>query len=212
MRVEIAKAAEDQECFGHLWRDASGICPEVNCAVRSYCRSVWEEVSSLKENKKIGRGKYRGSNKYNRHGYVSLGRDVDVYVRLLTHLLGYPASLPKNWTRLNFNKKYSHLGNMLVAPTVNYHLFIYEGTTICRFWTNAVRVVLVDLSQELISQIKLVDPSREIIPIPASSVRKLAPCTGRTYCNSEADVEQLASWINQLYPQSRSGDHSNGES
>lgn len=46
MNPDLAELAKGTECFGHLWEDSEGICPEAqDCLVATYCKAVFMEAA-----------------------------------------------------------------------------------------------------------------------------------------------------------------------
>ena len=141
--------------------------------------------------------RWEGTNKYTRHGYHDLGRPVDISVRRLVHELGYPPLLEKNWSRKAFDKKYGHLGRIVMSQTTSYHLILVESDIVCRVWTNAAGFALTDISSLLLAKAEM--ENKETIQVRPKSFFKIRPCAGRIYIQDEEDAAKLASWIISIY-------------
>lgn len=195
-----------QPCFGHLWVDPDdGRCPEsTTCDLATACKAVYNEVlhNEIKRPRKPqkrkapNRGKYKGTSKYQRHGYFNMGRPVDKMVAVLVSDLGDPPVLPKNWVRAHF-AEYEKQGKLLSSTTTSYHSFLVDGVTVCRFWTNAAGGALVDLSSTLADAAK--EAGFDLQEVTPKSKKKLAPCTHRMFCGDVEDAKTLAKLIKTTY-------------
>ena len=175
MGEDLASIADDQECFGWLFRDPEeGLCPEdgVNgdlCALRYHCHKVWNKVQDnkvatnsyikitnkkgiKKRKKKKGKPirKKWGGNR--RRVYMDLGRPVDNMVRAFVNEFGmlptFPLSNPNG--RI---KKYGGLGTYIWSKPTHYHALYYDGITIVRFRTIEKCSSIVDIVPEMVSEL-----------------------------------------------------------
>jgi hypothetical protein len=279
----IAGAIRQTPCFGHLWEDEAGICPEAgDCEIAPQCKSVYLEVETKEEPevdeepvtnsdgtqdrpeavdafeaadvlgpdaskameeivdatepdpepelvgasistpgalappKKKGRkskkkpaanrpfvtpkkGKYKGTGKYERHGYYDMGRPVDESIRRFVHELGYPFELPKNWSWAKLAVNFGDKGRVLLAKTTSYHAVIIDNRVVCRAWTNAAGYSIVDLSELLVAKLKTLKIPVEDIPKKSKDTKKYQSFEGRFYMKSVDDAERLAKWIKEAY-------------
>lgn len=206
---QVCDLITQTECFGILWKDDAGVCPEMECTLRSRCQTVHEAAQEAQKDKydPIPMRKSTLSErvaepvsedkKHERVGYAYQGRPVDEMVRVLVESLGSPTTLPKNWSPRHFQSKYKDLGRLLVSQTASYHVFLVDGVIVCRFWTNAANLALVDLSSHLLSYAQR--NGVDTFDVPKNSVTKLHPCTGRIYCKDTIIAEALAKWIKDAY-------------
>lgn len=207
---KISILINKQPCFGHLWEDENGICPEFECVLREHCKEVYEKAKKLHKeeinkpinttivklfNKEIDLTKKR--KKHERLGYLFKGTIADVLAHEFILSLGDPATLPYNWSKYNYNENYGHLGRLLVSKTASFHAVLIEGIIVCRFWTNAKSIALVDVSQELEDLAR--SHGVEIVVVSEKSKSKINPCVSRIHCTSVNRARQIATWIKTAY-------------
>jgi hypothetical protein len=223
----LAKQVPGSSCFGHMWTDEEGTCPEEECNLRAHCETLYNEVrfpQTVITPKKVAapptpvpaptvgtpaaanrslaattpkRGKYKGTGKYERWGYHDLGRPVDQMIRMLVVALGEPKELPKNWSPVHFERGLYKDHRITIARTASYHTFLVDGKTALRFWTNAAGNAIVDLSAAMVIAVK--QAGIDVMDISPAMQRKLAPCTGRIYCKDDKEAERLAAFIVDIY-------------
>jgi hypothetical protein len=133
---------DNSPCFGWLFSDEDGECPEDKCAIRQYCEIVknqhlaglsslytvdddlldenaWKKTS-YKNGIRRGKWKKLGIPKFIRTGYEPSGRWVDTLATGFIQELGTIPVLPKIWHNSNFYNKYKHLGSVVSARTSSY--------------------------------------------------------------------------------------------
>lgn len=216
MAPHLRRALDDTPCFGWMWvdEDDGSTCPEEDCALRSYCRHVWQmdrvrvgqetrrsqhtSATAPKQSKSV-RGKWKGTGKYARRGYQDLGRPVDRLVKAWKKGLGNPPHLPPVWSPVNFQSKFGHLGRVVMSATTSYHALLYDGVIIARLWNNAATRAIVDVVPELVTPLRgyaesVVRPREGKppieAPVPCSEklYPKVRPCTYRVTVHTEEAV------------------------
>jgi hypothetical protein len=186
-------------CYGSLWQDDNGTCPELECAIRKPCQEVFE---SVQVNERIEQLEERHpeaivvNTKYKKAQYTPLNRPVDLIVSSFKAGLGNPEYLPIDWSYHQLRRG-DFEGRLHLAATVNYHLVLIDGLIVCRLWTNAANCALVDLSQNMEKAVTKVGFS--IIPISDKILKKIRPCTGRIYCYDSSSAENIAKLILSIY-------------
>ena len=213
------RAMVDQtDCFAWLWHDDQdgSECVETSCSLRSHCKQAWQRAQVgaaqnteyteahrrgigsrsrtrlLKKASPI-RGKYKGSEKYNRNGYISTDRPVDALVKSFLLGLGPHENLSGSWTPSS-----DHLAELSVKATKSYHAVITRGVVIARLWTDTLRSAKVDIAPELVSPVAaLASGARFDVPkkIPASCWFKVRPCTHRVKVDVPNEARQLGAII-----------------
>lgn len=129
------------------------------------------------------RNKWLGTGKYQRQGYVSMGRPVDQALGHLIAGLGNPTILPKGWHHTQFEEHYKKLGRLLLSQTSSYTSVMVDGRVLLRFWTNAGGCAIVDFAPEIRTIVTAFKPLGRPVPVPDGSKKKLAPCEYRTQLN-----------------------------
>lgn len=196
MEDKLLPVVYDTPCFGILWEDESGVCPENDCVLRKNCSNIfnsqkaWELDIVASESTKIK------PNKYERNEYASLGRSVDELIRIFVHTLGYPKELPKRWSYHKLARG-EYKERVLMSKMASYHSLIVDQEMVCRFWTNAASYAIVDVSSKLATL--LIEKKYNISKIPEKSLIKSKPCQYRIYCLSEDDAALIANYIKELY-------------
>ncbi len=204
LRPLIAKST----CFGHLWQDNTGPCPEApHCDIAQQCERVYLQVREPKpvvppepapaarpptlsdpgapkprrrgRPPKVLRGKWKDTGKYQRLGYQNVGRPVDQALAHFIQALGSPAALPKVWSPIHFEKKYAALGRLVISQTASYTSVIIDGNTVVRFWTNAGNCALIDVVPELFKVVQTIKGTGSVYQVPAGCEKKLRPCSHR---------------------------------
>jgi hypothetical protein len=209
------KAIDSIDCFAVLWHDETGICPEIGCVLRNQCQKTYERavkgcfendfkpsLTPIKEKPYVPTVPapiLRKHKKHEKKGYTSEGRQTDILVQTLLYSLGNPPELPVNWSYKKYKEKHNELGILTISPTTSFHSFLVDGTIICRFWTNASNLSLVDLSSSLISKVQ--ESGFSTVPVPPNSYKKIKPCTGRWYCETQDQAILLSNWIKEVYLQ-----------
>lgn len=193
MVKELAVLSLSTPCFGLLWEDENGVCPESACQLRNDCRTVFESVA-LEES--LGSTSPKPAT-HERNGYVSLGRSVDTFVRQFVHTLKYPPELPSNWSYRTMRAKQYDIGKFCIVKTASYHAVFVEHAMVCRFWTNAASYGMLDIVLELVPDYKIM--GFDIGKIPEKSLTKSRPCEYRTYVTSEEDATLMAEQLRITY-------------
>ena len=171
------QAIEEQKCFGWMWEDETGVCPEDGedgndlCALRESCQATWNSVQTRRVSRtkksngttapKIGavqklrdlgvtRSKWQGTGKFERKGYEPQDRPVDEMVAAFMAALDHPYELPRIFNAANFKEKYGKYGSCMVAKTASYHSLYHKGVLVARFWTNAAGAAIIDIIPEVV--------------------------------------------------------------
>lgn len=134
--------------------------------------------------------------KYQRIGYVDLGRHCDKLLSNFTQNLPGDNYLPARWrfgSLSNFCAKYSHLGLCLWAASYNSHLLVINGHRIVRIWTDAKNHCWVDGLAHVFL------PSMLLENIPKKNIRKSVPFTVRTKIIAPQDMVDLALNIRHIH-------------
>lgn len=154
------------------------------------------------------RNKYANSTKFERKGYTDMGRKVDELVAVFVEGIGDPPHLPLIWNAKNFDEKYSDLGPVVLSAARNFHTVHYEGIKVLRFWTNAAKHAIVDLTPTLLADVAAVaktlgedkygNPQMEPpTKVPTKSWDKLRPCTHRVIVRTPEAAMALANILRQ---------------
>jgi hypothetical protein len=136
------------------------------------------------------RNKWQGTGKYQRQGYVSMGRPVDQALGHLIEGLGNPTILPKGWHHTQFDEHYKKLGRLLLSQTSSYTSVMVDGRVLLRFWTNAGGCAIVDFAPDIHAIVTAFKPLGRAVPVPDGSRKKLAPCEYRSQLNLGATTHK----------------------
>jgi len=192
LTLPMAKLADETPCFGILWEDESGVCPELKCQLRDDCEDLFKKIAqhaqlaSTTELKPV---------KHERAEYTPVGRTIDNLVRLFVHYLKYPKELPINWSYHKMKKK--EYPRYCLVKTASYHAVFVDYTMVCRFWTNAAAFGILDCVPELAIEFKNI--GFQVGQIPEKNMPKSKPCTHRIYILKEEDAEKAASTLVSHY-------------
>lgn len=187
--TKLATLVDNTTCFGILWEDSNGVCPEMECALRDSCRTVFTETAKLnyvEEEKSV-----IAPRQYERTEYVSVGRPIDEIARQFVHSLGYPQELPLNWNYHKMRKKV--YGKFNLVKTASYHGVFLNYNLSCRLWTNAATFGILDCSLEIAASLK--DKGFSVSPIPEKNLAKSKPLTHRVYLKNIQDAELAGTQI-----------------
>ncbi len=220
---------EGQKCFGWLWEDETGVCPEDGqngdlCLLRSTCQVVWNQVqtqraarANQKKRKVIApkkerpsQSKKKASDQFYRRGYEFYGRPVDTMAAAFMDALDDPPILPRIFNAANFDLKYGHLGPCTVTKTASYHGVYHRGTLVARFWTNAAKAAIIDIVPEVVvaatkvSSVMGTDSKdnrlvSKPIRVPSTMVKKSHPCTHRVKVRSTAAAIEVAKILKRKF-------------
>jgi hypothetical protein len=201
MPPAVREAAETTSCFSHGYHDETGTCDQLACPIRSYCQQAWQlaQVARgedarnatateaytqdldakpkrrlLKETRPVQRGRFRGTDKYRRNGYLCGARPIDAACALFLQGLGDPPTLPGVWTAAAAVTE-----PVAVKQAANYHSAIIHGVVVARLWTDTSRSIKVDVVPELVAPLRALSVELAVAPIPRGSLAKCRPCTHR---------------------------------
>lgn len=215
---KLLEILEQVDCFGYLWKDQSGICPEEECCLRRYCEvtyDVAEKISNVEDVKvrplpvktviltkpepvivNKERKKPQENDKFYQRGYTAIGRPVDDLLRRFVHNVGYPKVLPKFWSFKNMRKgKYP--GKVHIAVTASYHTLFINDFFVCRFWGNAAKFALLDVVERVAEYLD--DAGFELLPIPTKGGAKFKPAFARVKLLTVEEVDKVVDCISKHY-------------
>jgi hypothetical protein len=235
-RAEWRELIQETPCFAKLWRDpdTDEYCEHVDCDLRQLCQGAWTSVVGgleadekpptepwsprskrkkvgrpRKESKVVKRAKWKGTGKYNRHGYQDMGRPVDLFARALWEFLGQPESLPDSWqypvskdreqrdaAPKIFIKEYG--GGLYVTRRASYHQYLFEGKHLMRFWVNAGGGGWLDCSA-LLARALAKSGKIDLVRSPESGYKtKFRFYPHRMFVGRERDVDQIKEALNRI--------------
>lgn len=136
----------------------------------------------------VVRGKWKGTGKFARTGYVNQARPVDIALQRMLVVFEDPPVLPMNWNPTNFATKWAPLGKLLTSRTSSYHAFLVNGVCVLRYWTNSANHALIDVVPELLDRVKNL-PVLNLQPVSPGSLKKHRPCTYRFMLSATDKLE-----------------------
>lgn len=173
-REEWRETIRETACFARGWydEDDGSFCDQLECDLRSLCEKTWikvngglhadSRIAAPAQIRSIGkkttkakqkttttyRGKWKGTDKYDRVPYIDQGRQIDRVANAIYQFLGMPASLPAGWTypksitkedqriaRMEFRATYGK--GVFVIRRASYHQYFVNGAHLLRLWVNA---------------------------------------------------------------------------
>lgn len=138
--------------------------------------------------------------KYKRFGYINFQHPSDQLLKVAVDNIPCDHVLPERWYWLSldkFNAKHGIHGSHVWAKTTSYHMYMFMGHHVFRFWTDQKAFTGVDVNDAVANMLSSMGV--DLWEIPESCARKCRPMTKRIKVSTEEDVLNLVRAVHQVY-------------
>lgn len=194
-------------CFGYLWQDENGVCPQEACKLREGCEKTYTEYQEsfvpkenlVREVKKTPKHvdftkKYKNpaDQKYQRKGYRYKDAKIDVFIVLFKMLVGFPRRMPSAFHSRDKDYFVETYGKFAYTMNTTNHGFFYKLKLVVRIWNGKGKTLSIDVSPNIYKLAVKYGFKGKKKELTDTVKLKSGKCEYRLYCKTAADVEVVA--------------------